>query len=162
MDAASKPGAGIATTQANAPRGAPAGKRQAPSQQKATRRRTRFKKPRRNAGKSLPENKKRRLQVLPISIAIGRNVWRGHPGNSRKKTAGARGKTRKAACGAATKRKRVRLALARQDPMKSQGAADRQATQNHLAGADPEGAADPQKCALAANRDAPCASSAAG
>jgi hypothetical protein len=97
-----------------------------------------------------------------MSIAIGHNVWRGHTGNSRKKTGGARGKTRKAARGAATKRKSVPMVLARQDPMKSQAAADRQATRNHPAGAGPEGAADPQKGALAANRDAPCALSAAG
>ncbi len=58
--------------------------------------------------------------------------------------------------------KAFQLVLARQDPMKSQGASDRQAAQNHLAGAGPEGAADPQKGALAANRDAPCALSAAG
>jgi len=162
MDAASKPGAGIATTQANAPRGAPVGKRQAPSQQKAARRRARFKKPGRNAGKSLPEYKKPRLPVLPMSIAIGRNVWRGHPENSRKKTAGARGETRKAARGAATKRKSVPMVLARQDPMKRKGASDRQATQNHRVGAGQAGAADPQKGALAANCDAPCALSAAG
>ena len=72
------------------------------------------------------------------------------------------GETRKAARGAATKRKSVPMVLARQDPMKSQRAADRRAAHNHLAGAGPEGAADPQKGALAANRDAPCALSAAG
>ena len=97
-----------------------------------------------------------------MSIAIGRNVWRGHTGNSRKKTGGARVETRKAARhGAATKRK-IAMVLARQDPMKSQGAADRQATRNHPAGAGPEGASNPEKGALAANSDAPCALSAAG
>src|ERR1700730_13097006 len=130
-DAASKPGAGIAMTQANAPRGAPGGQRQAPSQQNNARRRARFKKPGRNAGKSLPEHNKPRLPERPMSIAIGRNVWRGQTGNARKKTGGAQVETRKAARhGAATKRKNVPVVLARQDPMKSQGAADRQATRN--------------------------------
>jgi hypothetical protein len=147
MDAASQPGPGTAMTQANAPHGAPAGREQFPSQQNNARRRSRFKKPGRNAGKSLLEHKKPRLPVLPMSIAIGRNVWRGHTGNSRKK-------------GAATTRKSV--VLARQGPMKNQATADRQARQNHLAGASTEGAEDPQEGALAAKRDALCALSAAG
>ena len=79
--AASKPG----RTQHN-PRA------QAPSQQNNARRRARFKKPGRNVGKSLPEHKKPRLPVVPISIPIGRNVWLRHTENSREKT-GARGET---------------------------------------------------------------------
>ncbi len=132
MDAASKPGAGNAMTQANAPRGAPADQQQAPTQQNNARRRARFKKPGRNAGKSLPEHNKLRLPERPMSIAIRRNVWRGHTGNSRRKTGGARVETRKAAHhGAATKRKSVPMVLARQNLMKNQVVADRQAAQNH-------------------------------
>ena len=98
-----------------------------------------------------------------MSIPIGRNVWRPHTGTSRKKADGARLETRKAARhGEATKHKSVPMDLARQDPMKSLGAADRQATQNHQAEAGPEGAADPQKGAPAANRNASCELSAAG
>jgi hypothetical protein len=161
--ATSKPGAGTAMTQANASRGASAAQRQSPRQPTNARRMARLKKPGWNAGKSLPEHKKPRLPVLPISIPIGRNVWRRHTGNSRKKTGGAQVETRKAGRHrAATKRKSVPMVLARQDPMRSQGLADRRATQNQLTGAGPEGAADPQKGALAANRDAPCALSAAG
>jgi hypothetical protein len=159
--ATSKPGAGTAMTQANASRGASAAQRQSPRQPTNARRMARLKKPGWNAGKSLPEHKKPRLPVLPISIPIERNVWLRHIANSRR-TTGARGETRKAARGAATKRKSVPMVLARQDPMRSQGLADRRATQNQLTGAGPEGAADPQKGALAANRDAPCALSAAG
>lgn len=94
-----------------------------------------------------------------MSIAIERS----HTGKSRNKRGRARGENRKAARHeAATKRKGVRMLLARQVPMKSQAAADRQATRNHPAGAGPEGTANPKKGALAANRDAPCALSAAG
>ncbi len=149
MDAASKPGAGTAMAEANAPRGAPAGQSQAPSQQDNARQRARFKKPGRNAGKSLPGDKKPRLPVLPMSMAIGRNVWRGQTGNSRRKM-GARVETRNVRYRAATKRKRVPMVRARQDPTQSRGAADRQAPQNHPAGAGAgqEGATDPQKGAL--------------
>lgn len=162
MVAASKPGAGTAMTEANAPRGAPAGQRQAPSQQKNARRRARFKKPDRNAGKSLQGHSKHRLQVLPMSIATGRSVWCGHTGNSRKKTGGGRVETRKAARHGAPAKRKSAMALARQHPMKSREPAGRRAAQNHLAGAGLEGVADPQKSALAANRDTPCALSAAG
>src|SRR5207237_8991024 len=128
--------------------------------QKNARQRARIQ-PGRNAGKNLPGHKEPRLPALPMSIRIERNVWLRHIGNLRQKT-GARGETRKAARGAAIKRKSVRLGLARQDPMISLGASDRQAAQNRLAGAGPEAAAGPQKGALAAIRDAPCALSAAG
>lgn len=134
MDAASTPGAGIEMTQANAPRGVPAG----------------------------PADKKPRLPILPMSIPIGRNVWRSLTGNSLRKTAGARLETRIARYGAATKRTSVPMVRARQDPTQSQGVADQRAAQNHRATARPEDAADPQKGALAANRDAPCVLSAAG
>jgi hypothetical protein len=60
-----------------------------------------------------------------------------------------------------TKRKSGPMVLSRQGPMKSLGAADRQATQNQQAGVGPEGVAAPQNGALAANRDAPCVLSAA-
>lgn len=144
MDAPSQPGARIAMTQANAPRGAAAGQQQAASQQGNARRRARFKKPGRNADKSLPQHKKLLFPVLPMSRPIGRNVWRGHTGISSKKT-GARRETRKTARGAATRRKSVPMVLARRKSL----------------GPGPAGAADPEKGALAANRDAPCALSAA-
>ena len=98
---------------------------------------------------------------MAIAVA-GRNIWRGITGNSRRKTGGARAEARNARHGAATKRKNVPMVRARQDPMKSQEAADRPVMQNHLTGAGPEGVGHPQKGARAKNRDAPCGLSAAG
>ena len=159
MAGASKLGAETAMTQANAPRGALAGQRQAPSQQKAAQRIARFKKPSRNVGKSLPERNKPRLPVPPKA-----NTNRAQGLARPYRTFGAEdrrtGEARTAARGAATRRKSVPMVVARQDPTKNQELADRRATQNLLQIG--EGAAGPQKGALAANRDAPCALSAAG
>jgi hypothetical protein len=150
VDAASQPGAGIAMTQANALRGAPAGQQQAPSREKIARRRARFKKPGRNADKTIPHREKSLLPALPMSMEVGPNVCCGHTGNSSKKMGGA-----------ATKRENDPMVLSRQGSMKGLGAADRQATQDQQAGVGPEGVAAPQNRVLAANRDAPCALSAA-
>lgn len=155
-DAASKPDGKIALTQANALRVAPARQRQAPQQQKTARRRARFEKPSRNAGKSPPGHKNPRLPVLPMSMLGGRHVWPNHSGNSRKKADGVRTEAQKAVSHGTRAKGKSTMVLARQYALKSPGAADRPTAQNHLA------VAAPQKGALAANRDAPCASSAAG
>ncbi len=156
-DGPSKPDSKIALTQANAPRVAPVRQRQAPKPQKTARGRARFEKPSRSAGKSPPGHKNPRLLVLPMSMLGGRHVWRNHSGNSRTKADGARREAQKAARhGTRAKGKSAMVVLARQYTLKSPGAADLRAAQNQLA------VADPQKGALAANRDAPCALSAAG